>query len=58
MVGRPLIYDGEHLSNDCGVVVSAGFVATRIHREMCEKLRRDEAFCKLLGVVRSDAEII
>ena len=58
LVGRPLIYDGEHLSNDCGVVVSAGFVATRIHREMCEKLRRDEAFCEMLGVVRSDAEII
>lgn len=58
LVGRPLIYDGEHLSNDCGVVVSAGFTATRIHREMCEKLRSDEAFCEMLGVTRPDAEII
>jgi 3'-phosphoadenosine 5'-phosphosulfate (PAPS) 3'-phosphatase len=58
LVGRPLLYDGEHLSNDCGVVVSAGFVATRIHREMCEKLRKNEAFCEALGLVRSDAEII
>ena len=58
LVGRPLIYDGEHLSNDCGVVVSAGFAATRIHREMCEKLRSDEAFCEILGVTRPDAEII
>jgi 3'-phosphoadenosine 5'-phosphosulfate (PAPS) 3'-phosphatase len=62
LVGRPLVYDGEHLSNECGVVVSAGFVATRIHREMCEKLRRDAAFCEVLGVVRGavhgDTEII
>ena len=58
LMGRSLVYDGEHLSNDCGVVVSAGFMATRIHQEMCEKLRRDEVFCEALGVVRSDAEII
>ena len=58
LIGRPLVYDGEHLSNDCGVVVSAGHMATRIHREMCEKLRRDEVFCEALGVVLCDAEII
>jgi len=58
LVGRPLVYDGEHLSNDCGVVVSAGHMATRIHREMCEKLRGDEVFCKALGVGRCNAEII
>mmetsp|Transcript_12801 Transcript_12801/g.18359 ORF Transcript_12801/g.18359 Transcript_12801/m.18359 type:complete len:504 (-) Transcript_12801:2660-4171(-) len=58
LVGRPLVYDGEHLSNDCGVVVSAGHMATRIHREMCEKLRSDEVFCKALGVSRCNAEII
>mmetsp|Transcript_31467 Transcript_31467/g.63468 ORF Transcript_31467/g.63468 Transcript_31467/m.63468 type:complete len:474 (+) Transcript_31467:86-1507(+) len=57
LIGRPLVYDGEHLSNDCGVVVSAGHMATRIHREMCEKLRRDEVFCEALGVVRCNAEI-
>ena len=58
LVGRPLVYDGEHLSNDCGIVVSAGFMATRFHREMCTKLRNDEAFCEMLGVTHCDAEII
>ena len=58
LVGRPLVYDGEHLSNDCGVVVSAGHMATRIHREMCQKLRNDEVLCETLGVSRCDAEII
>lgn len=58
LVGRPLVYDGVNLSNDCGVVVSAGHMATRIHREMCEKLRSDEVFCKALGVGRCNAEII
>ena len=58
LVGRPLVYDGEHLSNDCGVVVSAGHMATRIHRDLCQKLRSDEVFCEALGVRRCDAEII
>ena len=52
------MYDGEHLSNDCGVVVSAGHMATRIHRDLCQKLRSDEVFCEALGVRRCDAEII
>ncbi|EED91077.1 predicted protein [Thalassiosira pseudonana CCMP1335] len=50
LVGRPLIYDGIHLTNECGVVVSSGEIAVGVHRELCGRLARDESFCMEVGV--------
>jgi len=50
LLGRPLIYDGENLTNKCGIVVSSGCVASRIHERLCEGLCKDEALCEVLGV--------
>merc|ERR1712087_884372 len=46
LFGLPLIYDGKHLLNDCGVVVSSGRIALRIHERLCN----DPHFCEVLGV--------
>ncbi|KAL7443352.1 hypothetical protein ACHAXH_009167 [Discostella pseudostelligera] len=53
LLGRPLIYDGDNLSNKLGVVVSSGYVASRIHEALCMKLSRDEALHEVLGVSMS-----
>lgn len=54
LFGHPLIYDGEHLLNDCGVVVSSGCVASRIHERLCEGLCNDPEFCEVIGVELDD----
>jgi len=38
LLGRPLIYNGEDLLNTCGIVVSSGCVASRVHSRLCEGL--------------------
>ena len=53
LLGQPLIYDGENLSNKLGVVVSSGYVATKIHEALCMKLCQDEALHEVLGVKSS-----
>lgn len=50
LLGRPLIYNGEDLLNKCGIVVSSGCVASRIHERLCEGLCEDEALCEVLDV--------
>ena len=50
LLGRPLIYDGDNLSNKCGVVASSGTVATIIHERLCMGLRNDGAFQGLICV--------
>ncbi|KAL3768711.1 hypothetical protein ACHAWU_006812 [Discostella pseudostelligera] len=53
LFGQPLIYDGDNLSNKLGIVVSSGYVASRIHEALCMKLSRDEALHEVLGVSMS-----
>ena len=50
LLGRPLIYDGDNLLNDCGVVVTSGYVASNIHERLCESLCKDEEFCEVIGI--------
>lgn len=50
LFGNPLVYDGKHLLNDCGVLVSSGFVANKIHERLCEGLCKDAEFCDSIGV--------
>ncbi len=58
LLGQPLIYDGENLSNKLGVVVSSGYVATRIHDALCRILSQEEALHEVLGmrITKSDDE--
>ncbi|KAL9188197.1 hypothetical protein ACHAXT_006575 [Thalassiosira profunda] len=51
LVGRPLIYDGESLLNQRGVVVSSGSVASSVHDRLCRRLGKDREFCEVIGVV-------
>ncbi len=53
LLGQPLIYDGENLSNKLGLVVSSGYVASKIHEALCIKLCQDEALHEVLGVKSS-----
>ena len=50
LLGRPLIYDGDNLSNKCGVVASSGSVASIIHERLCMGLSNDGALCELITV--------
>ena len=50
LLGRPLIYDGDNLSNKCGVVASSGSVASVIHERLCMGLCKDDALYELLSV--------
>ena len=54
LFGRPLIYDGDNLSNKCGVVASSGSVASIIHKRLCMGLCKDDALYELLSVNMSD----
>lgn len=56
LLGRPLIYDGEHLLNEYGIVVSSGCVASRIHRRLCNGLYKDREFCNVIGVARASSD--
>lgn len=49
LLGRPLIYDGDNLLNNCGIVVSSGYVASRIHTRLCEGLCDNEKLRDVLG---------
>jgi len=49
LLGRPLIYDGDNLLNNCGIVVSSGDVATIIHKRLCEGLCDNEELREVLG---------
>jgi len=49
LLGRPLIYDGDNLLNNCGIVVSSGYVASRIHTRLCEGLCDNEELREVLG---------
>ncbi|KAL7531982.1 hypothetical protein ACHAWF_004002 [Thalassiosira exigua] len=44
LTGRPLVYDGERLQNERGVVVSSGCVARDVHDRLCRGLGGDRAF--------------
>ena len=57
LLGRPLIYDGDNLSNKCGVVASSGSVASVIHDRLCMGLRMDDALYDLLCVNLNDKAI-
>ncbi|KAL7542942.1 hypothetical protein ACHAXR_012228 [Thalassiosira sp. AJA248-18] len=50
LLGRSLVYDGENLLNNCGVVVSSGCVASSIHERLCKTLCQNEEFCEAIGV--------
>jgi len=50
LFGHALVYDGEHLLNDCGVVVSSGCVASKIHEKLCRGLCNEPKFCEAIGV--------
>jgi 3'-phosphoadenosine 5'-phosphosulfate (PAPS) 3'-phosphatase len=50
LLGRPLIYDGDNLSNKCGVVASSGSVASIIHERLCMGLSNDGALYELISV--------
>jgi 3'-phosphoadenosine 5'-phosphosulfate (PAPS) 3'-phosphatase len=50
LIGRPLVYNGVDLTNVHGVVVSSGDGAVKVHRELCDRLSRNEAFCSVIGV--------
>lgn len=54
LLGRPLIYDGDNLSNKCGVVASSGTVATIIHDRLCRGLRNDGILQGLICVINDD----
>jgi len=54
LIGHPLVYDGRHLLNDYGVVVSSGCVASRIHDNLCEGLCNDPEFREAIGVELND----
>ena len=45
-----MIYDGDNLSNKCGVVASSGSVASIIHERLCMGLSNDGALCELITV--------
>jgi len=51
LLGRPLIYDGDNLLNNCGIVVSSGYVASKIHTRLCEGLCDNEELREVLGAV-------
>lgn len=50
LFGHQLVYDGIHLLNDCGLVVSSGSVASRVHLRLCEELCNSPEFCDTIGV--------
>jgi 3'-phosphoadenosine 5'-phosphosulfate (PAPS) 3'-phosphatase len=54
LLGRPLIYDGDNLSNNCGVVASSGTVATIIHDRLCRELCNDGILQELICVNIND----
>ena len=54
LLGRPLIYDGDNLSNKCGVIASSGTVATIIHDRLCRGLRNDGILHGLICVNIND----
>lgn len=54
LFGHQLTYDGIHLLNDCGLVVSSGCIASRVHVRLCEELCKNQEFCEVIGVVLDD----
>lgn len=54
LFGHQLIYDGIHLLNDCGLVVSSGCVASRVHVRLCKELCKNPEFCDVIGVEAGD----
>ena len=49
LLGRPLIYDGDNLLNNYGIVVSSGYVASKIHTRLCDGLCNNEELREVLG---------
>jgi len=58
LLGRPLIYDGDNLSNKCGVIASSGTVATIIHDRLCRGLRNDGILHGLMCVNINDDNVL
>ena len=54
LLGCPLIYNGDNLSNKCGVVASSGPIASIIHERLCMGFSTDGALNELICDNKSD----
>ena len=58
LIGQPLIYDGDNLLNKCGVVVSSGCIATKIHDRLCKDLSENEALRDVIVTKPKEDDIV